>query len=47
MCGRFIHINKTNSIKKKFNIINSLSEDHISYNIAPSQISFIITNNKM
>ena len=46
MCGRFIHINKTNSIKKKFNIINSLSEDHISYNIAPSQISFIITNNK-
>jgi len=46
MCGRFIHINKTNSIKKNFNIINSISEDLISYNIAPSQISFIITNNK-
>ena len=46
MCGRFININKTNSIKKKFNITNSLSEDHISYNIAPSQNSFIITNNK-
>ena len=46
MCGRFININKTNSIKKNFNIKNSLSEDLISYNIAPSQISFIITNNK-
>ena len=46
MCGRFIHINKTNSIKKKFNIINSFSEDQISYNIAPSQNSFIITNIK-
>ena len=46
MCGRFININKTNSIKKNFNIINSISEDLISYNIAPSQISFIITNNK-
>ena len=46
MCGRFIHINKTNSIKKKFDIINPLSEDFISYNIAPSQISFIITHIK-
>ena len=46
MCGRFIHINKTNSIKKKFDIINSLSEDFTSYNIAPSQVSFIITNIK-
>ena len=46
MCGRFININKTNSIKKNFNIKNSLSEDLISYNISPSQISFIITNNK-
>ena len=46
MCGRFIHINKTNSVKKKFNIKNSLSEELISYNISPSQISFIITKNK-
>ena len=46
MCGRFIHINKTNYIKKNFNIKNSISENLISYNIAPSQISFIITNNK-
>jgi len=42
MCGRFVNLTKVNSIKKKFNINNSLSKDLISYNISPSQISYII-----
>ena len=46
MCGRFIQLTKTNSIKKKLDIKSSFSENLISYNIAPSQYSLIITNNK-
>ena len=45
MCGRYIQLNKTNMIKKKFNLNSSLSEDIISYNISPSQNSLILLNN--
>ena len=46
MCGRFINLTKTNLIKKKFNINNSINKDFISYNISPSQISCIIYKEK-
>ena len=46
MCGRFINLTRTNSLKKKFNIINPLNKDIISYNIAPSQNFFIIFKKK-
>jgi len=46
MCGRFVNLTKTNSIKKKFNIVNSLTKDFISYNISPSHNSCIILRNK-
>ena len=46
MCGRFINLNKTNAIKKIFEIKSSLNKDLISYNIAPQQYSYIITNVK-
>ena len=46
MCGRFIQTIKTSLIKKKFEIKNKFNENLISYNIAPSQNSLIITNNK-
>ena len=46
MCGRFINLTKTNSIKKKFNINNLITKDLISYNIAPSQNSIIIFKNE-
>ena len=47
MCGRFINLNKVEKLKKIFEInefdnINNL----ISYNIAPSQSSIIVTNHK-
>ena len=46
MCGRFVNLTKINSIKKKFDIENSLSENLISYNIAPSNYSYIVFKNK-
>ena len=46
MCGRFINLNKTSTIKKIFEITTSLKESNLSYNIAPSQFIQIITNNK-
>ena len=42
MCGRFINLTKTSSLKKKFDIVNSQTKDLISYNISPSQTSNII-----
>ena len=42
MCGRFINLIKTNSLKKKFDISSSQTKDLISYNISPSQTSNII-----
>ena len=45
MCGRFVNLTKINSIKKKFNIENSISKDLVSYNIAPSHSSCIIFRN--
>jgi len=42
MCGRFINLSKTSSLKKIFNIDSSATKDILSYNISPSQISYII-----
>ena len=42
MCGRFVNLTKTKTIKKKFGICNSLDQDEVSYNISPSQNSCII-----
>ena len=42
MCGRFINLTKTSSLKKKFDIVNLKTKDLVSYNISPSQTSIII-----
>ena len=42
MCGRFINLTKTSSLKKKFDIVSPQTKDLISYNISPSQTSNII-----
>lgn len=42
MCGRFINLSKTSTLKKTFNIKSSLIDDLLSYNISPSQIFYII-----
>ena len=47
MCGRFVNLTKISFIKKKFNINNSLNKNLLSYNIAPSQTSYIILKNNM
>ena len=47
MCGRFINLNKIDKLNKIFEINESKNiENEISYNIAPSQSSIIITNSK-
>ena len=46
MCGRFVNLTKINTIKKKFNINNPITKDFLSYNIAPSQCSFIVFKKK-
>lgn len=46
MCGRFINLTKINSIKKKFDIKNTLTNNLVSYNISPSQNSCIIFRDK-
>ena len=46
MCGRFVNLTKINTIKKKFNIKNTLSKNLISYNISPSHNSYIVFRNK-
>jgi len=48
MCGRFVNLNNIDKLKKIFNIkeFNNF-ENVISYNIAPSQSSLIITNSKL
>ena len=46
MCGRFVNLTKTNTVKKKFNINNSINIDLVSYNISPSQNSLIIFKDK-
>ena len=33
MCGRFINLTKTRSLKKKFDIVNPKTKDLVSYNI--------------
>ena len=42
MCGRFINLTKTSSLKKKFDIVSPQTKDLASYNISPSQTSNII-----
>ena len=42
MCGRFINLTKTSSLKKKFDIVSPRTKDLLSYNISPSQTSNII-----
>ena len=47
MCGRFINLNRIDKLNKIFGINESKNdESEISYNIAPSQSSIIITNSK-
>ena len=46
MCGRFINLTKINSIKKKFDIVNSTTINLLSYNISPAQNSCIIYKKK-
>ena len=46
MCGRFVNLTKVNSLKKKFNIKNDLSKDLVSYNISPSQNSYVVSRGK-
>ena len=46
MCGRFINLNKNNKLIRIFSINKSIKIlDKISYNISPSQLLTIITNN--
>ena len=48
MCGRFINLNKIDKLNKIFEINESENvENGISYNIAPSQSTIIITNSKL
>ncbi|MDC0226737.1 SOS response-associated peptidase [Alphaproteobacteria bacterium] len=42
MCGRFINLTKTNTLKKIFNSNSLLKKDFVSYNISPSQNFCII-----
>ena len=45
MCGRFVNLNKIDKLNKIFEINESENvENRISYNIAPSQSTIIITN---
>ena len=47
MCGRFINLNRIDRLNKIFEINESKNvENTISYNIAPSQSTIIITNSK-
>jgi len=47
MCGRFVNLNKIDKLNKIFEINKSENvENGISYNIAPSQSTIIITNSK-
>ena len=47
MCGRFVNLNKIDKLNKIFEINESENvENGISYNIAPSQSTIIITNLK-
>ena len=47
MCGRFVNLNKIDKLNKIFEINKSENvENRISYNIAPSQSTIIITNSK-
>ena len=47
MCGRFVNLNKIDKLNKIFEINESENvENRISYNIAPSQSTIIITNSK-
>jgi len=47
MCGRFVNLNKIDKLNKIFEINESENvENGISYNIAPSQSTIIITNSK-
>ena len=47
MCGRFVNLNKIDKLNKIFEIYESENvENGISYNIAPSQSTIIITNSK-
>ena len=47
MCGRFVNLNKIYKLNKIFEINESENvENGISYNIAPSQSTIIITNSK-
>ena len=48
MCGRFVNLNKIDRLNKIFEINESENvENGISYNIAPSQSTIIITNSKL
>ena len=42
MCGRFVNLTKSNSLKKIFNSNSSLIKDITSYNFSPAQYSYII-----
>ena len=47
MCGRFVNLNKIDKLNKIFEInVSENVENGISYNIAPSQSTVIITNSK-
>ena len=47
MCGRFVNLNKIDKLNRIFEINESENvENGISYNIAPSQSTIIITNSK-
>ena len=47
MCGRFINLIKTSSLKKIFDIVSPRTKDLVSYNISPSQIFNIIFKKKI
>ena len=48
MCGRFVNLNKIDKLNRIFEINESENvENGISYNIAPSQSTIIITNSKL
>jgi len=47
MCGRFVNLTKTNNLKKKFNIDSLITKNLLSYNISPSQNSYIIFKKKV
>ena len=47
MCGRFVNLTKTSSLKKIFNSESTLAKNLISYNISPTQNSCIIFKNNI